>query len=510
LSKTVHPNGPRTPATQPSSAAAPATAHAPSVALPLAFALTGIITLWVGLIWLAFRPDTLATYHYNQYVIALTHLFVLGWGSTVVMGAVYQLVPVALETRLHSEKLALVHYLTHVVSFIGMVWMFWRWDMKQVGHYGSGLALGIGLFAYNIGRTLRRVPRWNVIATAVASAVFWLGFAVFIGLCVAAAKCTYESAETLPATTFLGAMIHGLRDTANLVKRFDQISLMHAHAHLGMVGFFLMLIVGVSFRLIPMFTLSELQSPRRAAWAVGLLNLGLAGTFVTVAVRSPWKLAFTGVILLALGLYGGEIIAMLRARKRKGLDLGVRQFLTALGLLGPVGALAVVLSWPGLPMTALLGQLENLYGMLGVLGVVTLAIVGMLHKILPFLVWYGRYSQEVGKQRVPSFSELYSVRLQAAAHWIYLAGLAGLSVGIVRAHAMGVRAGALMLIVSVTLLLANTYQILSHFWRPRLAPLVTPSVPQLAREKSALGEERSVPAVPGAKSVSQQPPSIAS
>ena len=109
MSKTVHPNGPRTPATQPSSAAAPATAHAPSVALPLAFALTGIITLWVGLIWLAFRPDTLATYHYNQYVIALTHLFVLGWGSTVVMGAVYQLVPVALETRLHSEKLALVH-----------------------------------------------------------------------------------------------------------------------------------------------------------------------------------------------------------------------------------------------------------------------------------------------------------------------------------------------------------------------------------------------------------------
>lgn len=453
----------------------PATANAPSVALPLAFALTGIITLLVGMIWLVFRPDTLATYHYNQYVIALTHLFVLGWGCTVVMGAVYQLVPVALETKLHSERMAILHYVVHVVGFIGMVWMFWRWDMKQVGHYGSALAVGVGLFAYNIGRTLWRVPRWSVIATAVASSVFWLGCAVFAGLCVAAAKCTYESAETLPATSFLGAMIHALQGTANYVKRFDQISLMHAHAHLGVAGFFLMLIVGVSFRLVPMFTLSELQSPRRATASVWLLNLGLAGTFVTVLLRSPWKLAFALVMLAALGLYGWEIIAMLRARKRKVLDWGVRQFLTAVGLLVPLGGLAIVLSWPGVQLTARIGQLENLYGLLGVLGVVTLAILGMLHKILPFLVWYGRYSREVGKHRVPSFSELYSPRLQEAAYWLYLAGLAGLSVGIVRAHHAGVRAGTVMLVASVTLFVWNTVKILSHFWHPRLEPLTKPA-----------------------------------
>ena len=53
---------------------APATANAPSIALPLAFVLTGIVTLLVGTVWLAFRPETLSTYHYNQYVIALTHL----------------------------------------------------------------------------------------------------------------------------------------------------------------------------------------------------------------------------------------------------------------------------------------------------------------------------------------------------------------------------------------------------------------------------------------------------
>src|SRR3974390_166344 len=157
-------------------------ANAPLVALPLAFILTGVGALCVGAIWLALHPELLATYHYNQYVIAVTHLFVLGWILSIVMGAMYQLVPVALETRLHSERLAWWHFAFHVAGFIGMVCMFRVWNMKQVGHFGSGLAFGVGLFVYNIARTLRRVPRWNVTATAVTAALFWIAFTVTAGL----------------------------------------------------------------------------------------------------------------------------------------------------------------------------------------------------------------------------------------------------------------------------------------------------------------------------------------
>ena len=35
---------------------------------------------------------------------------------------------------------------------------------------------------------------------------------------------------------------------------------MHAHAHLGVVGVFILMIVTVSYKLVPMFTLGELQS----------------------------------------------------------------------------------------------------------------------------------------------------------------------------------------------------------------------------------------------------------
>lgn len=452
---------------------APATANAPSVTLPLQFILTGIVALLLGMAGLVWRPELLATYHYNQYVIALTHLFVLGWICSVVMGAVYQLVPVALETRLHSERLARWQFVFHAVGFAGMVWMFWRWDLKQVGHFASALALGVGLFAYNIARTLARVPRWNVVAGAVATALFWLGFAVFAGLCVAAAKCAYESAANLPPTSFLGAMLAALQAAAGFVKRFDQMSVMHAHAHLGVLGFFIMLIVGVSYKLVPMFTLSELQSRRRAAWSVVLLNVGLAGLFVTVLLRNPWKLAFALVVMAGLALYGLELRAILSTRKRPALDWGLRTFLTAVSLLAPLSVLAVVLSWPGLPLTPFTGQLENLYGVLALLGVVSLAILGMLYKVIPFLVWFGRYSREIGRRKVPSMGDLYSHRLQAVGYWLYLAGLATVCAGTVLGHANGVRSGAVLLTTSVAVLAVNVAKMLSHFWPAKFQPLPT-------------------------------------
>ncbi|HEU5070978.1 MAG TPA: hypothetical protein VFV96_11285 [Verrucomicrobiae bacterium] len=449
-------------------------ANAPSIALPLAFVLTGLLALATGTGWIVARPALLATYHYNQHVIAATHLFVLGWICTIIMGAMYQLVPVALETKLHSERLAWVQFAFHVVGFTGMVWMFRQWNMTHVGHFGAVLATGVGLFVYNLGRTLRRVPKWNVTATAVAAALMWISLTILAGLSLATAKCVFAS-EAGNATP--GPLLRALQALARGVVHFDPISAMHAHAHLGGVGCFTMLIVGVSYKLIPMFTLSEVQRPRRAALSVALLNLGLAGAFVTILLRSPWKLLSALLVIAALGLYGWELAAILRARKRRTLDWGLKYFLTAVALLGPLAALAIVLSWPGLPLNAQTGQLENAYGFLGLLGVVTLAIMGMLYKIIPFLVWFGRYSRQVGRAQVPALADLYSARLQAAGYWSYLAGLLVTVGAIVAASEPAVRVGGSLLAFGVLTLLANVAVMLSHFFKPRVKPFALATQP---------------------------------
>lgn len=448
-----------TPQTQPFGATAP------SSTLPLLFTVTGLLALFFSVAWLVARPEILAQYHYSPGAIAVTHLFVLGWLCSIVMGAMYQLVPVALETKLFSERLAHIQFAFHLIGFVGMVWAFSAWNLKSVALFGAVLSVGVAIFMHNIGRTLLCVPKWNVVATSVASAIGWVMLTVAAGLLIAAAKAFSES---LPAL-------------AGWVFRFDPIGAMHAHAHLGAIGFFLILLVGVSYKLIPMFTLSELQNPRRATWSVGLLNVGLAGSVVTMLLRSPWKLAFALVILLALALYALELRAILRARKRRALDWGVRGFLTAVGLMFPLSIIAAVLSWPGLPVNGYTMQLENVYGLLGLVGVVSFAILGMLYKIIPFIVWFGTYSRHIGRAQVPSLADLYSLRLQVIGHWMFLAGLLATLVAMEFSNPVAVRAGCILLASALAVFGVNVFKMLRHMIRPQLQPL-----PKIPGQRTAL------------------------
>jgi cbb3-type cytochrome oxidase subunit 1 len=461
ISATLKPAKPRVPSM-------PLAGNASSVSLPLGFILMGLAALCIGAVWLVASPPLLSSYHYNPFAVAATHLFVLGWICSIVMGAMYQLVPVALETKLYSERLARVQMLCHAIGFAGMVWMFREWNMKQVGHFGSIMAVGVGIFVYNIVRTLLKVPRWTVIASAITAAVSWFSLTVTMGLSIAAAKCSSAAMEEGAASGPFSVIVQSI---GTFMMRFDAISAMHAHAHLGGVGFFTMLIVGVSYKLIPMFTLSEIQCRRRAALSIALLNLGLAGAFVAILLRSQWKLAFAVVIVVGLALYGFELVAILRARKRRVLDWGIKTFLTAVGFLFPLSLLALVLSWPSLPLNGFTGQLENLYGFLALVGFISFALIGMLYKIIPFLVWFGAYSKKVGVSKVPTLAELCSERLQAIGYFTFLTGALAISTGILATNGVAIRIGAALFAGSLCALLLNVARMLAHFVRPQTEPL---------------------------------------
>lgn len=419
-----------------------------SLGVPLGFILVGILALLTGLGLIIWRPEILATYHYNQRVIAVTHLVTLGWICSVVMGSVYQLVPVALETKLYSERLAVCQFLLHLVGFVGMVRMFWVWDVPMVATYGSIMGVGVLLFVYNIGRTLLRIPRWNIVAVGIASALGWLVLTIIAGLLLAAVKLWP-------------------------VSPFDPISQMHAHAHLGGLGFFIILIVAVSYKLIPMFLLSDIQNHQRAWATLLLLNMGMAGLFVTLLFNSAFKLVFAGLVITGLLVFGWELNAIVQARKRRVIDWSIKYFLTAIGLLIPVCLLAIGLSWPGLPLNEFTGQLETVYGLLALLGVITLAIMGMLYKIVPFLIWYSRYSSEIGRSRVPSLADLYSVRLQAVGYWIFLAGLILTTMGTMLGHSDCVQRGGVVWFAGITIFAINIGRISFHLvpWRLEVAPV---------------------------------------
>lgn len=423
-----------------------------SVRMPLWFVLAGVISLLAGTGFLWAQPDLLAMYHYTPHLIAITHLFVLGFIASIVMGAMYQLVPVTLQTELYSERLVKWQFGFHIVGFAGMVWAFWHFDTTMVGAFGSLLTLGVGVFVFNLVRTLAKVKGWTAIKFGISSALFWFSATVAAGLLLAASK----------AWSF---------------SPFSPLAAMHAHAHLGVVGVFVMMIVTVSYKLVPMFTLSDLQSERRAWWSIALLDAGLLGVFLTILLQSPLKTAATLVVIAGLAIYGWEIKAILRVRNRRSLDWGVKYFLTALLLLVPLSALALALAWPGLPLTAFTMQLENVYGLLALAGFVGLAIPGMLYKIAPFLVWFHSYSRHIGRAKVPALADMYWVPLQIAGYWTFLAGLGVLCAATAWSNEMGIRWGGAVLASSLAIFAVNLGRILSHFVCPKIEAFA-PKTPQ--------------------------------
>lgn len=427
-----------------------ATAHAPSVALPLRFIGVALLALALAVAWFVAEPSLFTGYHYGPHAVAVAHLLLLGFGASVLMGVVYQLAPVALEARLHSERLARVQFWFHLAGIAGMVWMFRKWDIKQAGHFGAIFGVGVVLFVWNLVRTLARVPRWNVVAFGMASAVGWLLVTMVAGLFLATAKCW------------------------PWITPFEPYAQMHAHAHLGGLGVFVLLTVCVSYRLVPMFAVSEMQSHRRAGWSIALLDIAVAGLAVTILCRSAWKLAFALVAIAGLALFGIELAAILRARKRRTLDWGLRFYLTGASLLAPVSVLAIVLCWPGLPETRVTAQLENAYAILVIFGVLMLAMLGMLYKILPFLVWFHRYSGDIGRGRVPSLLEMVSPRLQAIGYALHLPGVLIAAAASVLGHTRCATVAASLIAASVLLFVVNAALIASHLLRrPTAEPPVS-------------------------------------
>src|SRR5574338_310513 len=61
---------------------------------------------------LLFLSDNAFTQHYfHPRTLAITHTMALGWGTMIILGASHQLVPVLIEAKLYSNKLAYISFI---------------------------------------------------------------------------------------------------------------------------------------------------------------------------------------------------------------------------------------------------------------------------------------------------------------------------------------------------------------------------------------------------------------
>jgi hypothetical protein len=423
--------------------------------LPLAFMGLALAWLAIATALLVAQPNLLALPHSHPRVVALTHAWVLGFFVTVACGAVYQLAPVALGTTLANERLGWWHFGLHAAGVPGMVYSFWISDMKLLGHFGFAVALGALLFSTNTWRTVRRAGRGGAVAWSIALAAGWLLLTVLAGLLLAANR--YWSFIPL-----------------------DPIALLRAHAHLGLVGFFVTLLQGVSFQLVPMFTLGEVRDWRPANRGLWLSQAGLLGLVPALA----WHLAVPA-LLGALAIAAGMMVSAsglrraLATRKKRALDPGVRAFLRG-GLGACAAAVAgLVLLAPGTPWGSTPGGFSAMvYAVLVVVGGLLPCIAGMLCKIVPFLTWMRAYGPKIGRVSTPAAGALTQPRLETWAFALQGFAVVPLAAGAWTSNVVLLNAGAWLLAAGVGVFLIDMLGVLKHLWRPTTgAPgaIATPS-----------------------------------
>jgi cbb3-type cytochrome oxidase subunit 1 len=413
-----------TPARAPAMAGGPllsglTTSRATSPGLPLRFMATGLLFAVAAFACASvYASSFLERAFLTPHLLAVTHLAALGWLTMVAMGALYQFVPVVLDVGTFSERLGKLQFYVYLAGVLGLIWDMGAGRLQTVAWPAGLLVLAVGLFLYNMARTLARVERWPLTGWYIVAALTALGLVVLAGFTLA----------------------------INLVLGFiplSQLAFVEAHAHLAGLGWLGLLVVGVSYKLTPMFALSHpFDEWRLGRLVLALLAAAVSGLFVSLLLRlgaaallACWAAAAAGV-----GLYAWDYAAMLRARRRRIIDLTQRHNIAAVcGLvMSTLLGLALVLT----PAEAdLHSRLQLAYAVTALGGWLGLTTFGQLYKILPFLVWTHRYAPRMGKERVPLLKDLYPQRLAEAGFLALLAGLGAAIAGILLASLPLVQGG---------------------------------------------------------------------
>lgn len=415
--------------------------------LPLAFMALGLGWFLASAVASFVAAEQLSYPHLVPAVVAITHMWVLGFFVTVAVGAIYQLAPVALSTTLVSERSGWWHLGLHGTAMPFMIYGFWRWRLDVLAAAAAVIAAGILLFAVNTWRTVWKSGKRDAVAWSIALGTGWLLLTVLAGLLLVGNRAWGWWAV-------------------------DPLSLLRAHAHMGLVGFFVTLLQGVTFRLVPMFTLGDVPDWRPVRWGLWLTQVGLLVLAPALAWRANLLAAGSGLLLLAgLGASGWALRQTFATRKKRLLDTGVRGLVRGSIVLVLIAVAGIWLIWPTTPGSSAPGGLSGLfYGMAIILGAMLPAIAGMMGKIVPFLTWMRAYGPVVGRRPTPPATalshaptEAWALRLQGAAVLPLLAGSWFSSVPLLRV-------GTGVLLLGTLLFTMNVLIVFRHLWQPVQAP----------------------------------------
>lgn len=385
--------------------------QAPPISVPYRFFLTApLFGAVAGLVLAVLGPDTFQS-RWSPGALAMTHLIVVDFMLQAMCGSLLQFVAVVAGANIWRPRLvaAVVHPLiTAGAIFLASAFLLQQQVLFLVA--AAVFVIALGLFLTVMAIALLRTPARGMSIYVLRLAVFGLLVAVALG-------------ATLALT--LGLEEHAPTD-------WSLLALINVHVAWGLGGWALMLVIGVSYLVVPMFQLTP-------SYPVWLTRLVPAGLFVLLclwslqlaapdAAAQAWQsgVALAGVLLA--GFYAAATLWLQSRRRRRQADPTLIFWRVAM-----LSLLAFALSWIAFEVLPQLGANLRAPLWLGVLalpGLFLSVITGMLYKIMPFLNWL-HLQQQGGttmtapnmKQMIPEGAMRGQMRLHFAALALLLAAV---------------------------------------------------------------------------------------
>ncbi|SDX09926.1 Cytochrome C and Quinol oxidase polypeptide I [Lutibacter oricola] len=416
------------------------TNNAPHSSVVVPHFIFGAISLLVLAVLIILADESLLQAYFNTKLIAITHIAVLGWASMIVFGALYQLVPVVFETALFSEKLAKVTFWFSAVSVLFLSYSFWVGSYVTLLPYASiCMFLSLLLFVVNILLTYKNATLKNIKSTFVITSVFWLLITELIG--------------TLIALNF----------------KFNFLSEIHLHylkihATIGLIGWFVLLIIGVGATLIPMFLISHELKEKKLTFAYYLVNGGLIVAVINWFLFKNELIDYLIPLLIISGVlfFVSFIYDSYKKRLRKKLDVGMQYSMLAIAAIFVpfilIGFIVLNTSFE----VEFIYRIITFYGFSIVFGLITTLILGQTYKTLPFIVWLNKYQKLVGKTKTPLPRELYSEKIANIQIIIYFVFIASFVIGLLFNQLLFIKIGSYALLLVAILYNVNIFKMITH------------------------------------------------
>jgi hypothetical protein len=356
---------------------------------------------------------------YGPSQLAAVHLLGLAFLSVAIIGALLQLVPVVLRQQVATPATA-----TAVgVVFAGGAWALSAGFLLErdlaVATGGTLIVAAGGALVVLLARVLRAATRDRTLGApgvALAASTAWFALVLAMG----------------------GLM------AANFVSPFlsvDRLHLIASHATVALLGWVGGTILAVSLKLAPMFALAHGRHPRLGPVAVTLWHIGVAPLALGLLLgNATVAAAGTVVVAIACVIAGAFVVDVARSRRRR-IEAPLAHLAVGLAAVTVACAIALHAWWlDGDPVRA-----ATAAGLLVLIAFATGVTSGHLFKVVPMLVWTGRYAHLAGTPGAPRLSDLYPALLARVEQAAFAAGSVLLVVAVLAGSPSVALAGATLL-----------------------------------------------------------------